>query len=78
MEKGKERTKEGYTSVDFSILSLTLAYIKSSLGSIKASFFKFFFLAMRKLLNDKKMVLPQINQIYKVLQSSHNFFRLLN
>lgn len=41
-ERGRKKTRERYASVDFSILSSTLAYVKSSLGSIKASFFKLF------------------------------------
>lgn len=40
MEKGRENERRLH--IDFSILSLTLAYVKSPLGSIKASFFKLF------------------------------------
>lgn len=64
-ERMRTRTREGYTSVDFSILFSAFTYVKKTLGSIKAPFFKLFS-TTRTLLNNKRMKrLPQINQIHK-------------
>lgn len=40
--KERERRRAGNTPVDFSILSSALAYVKSSLGSMRMLFFKLF------------------------------------